>query len=625
MDLANKGEQHTSPDRQSLTTSNSDRSPQWKSPSFVSRIMKSRSRSTDGMLESTPTNDSKRKVTISDDPAEVLGPASPERQYTDAENPSIQSPPMTSSLGYGDDLFEDEMTPEGMRWQMEDEELNYHPSRSDLRATPTKEEAGMERASPREDRFNGEEPYANHYPTPGKKNASRWCPMKKKCVSWQRMSSIVVRNAPCFWCCAHPLETSATDRAVLTRLNILCAFFAAVQVGVGLFLILIRFQSNSGFEETWEPYFWNVLGNLYFLAFVGLIIFITMMLTLRVIKEVNLLGAVRYMWTLYWLLPVDIFLVTALIDYHGVTWVWINHWWHVGAMEWVRELFCPAGTANSKCMVPIMGGANFTSEEEWCQFFHNDTDCEDIREDAQAEAGALGVVFYTANLIWAILLILLLLMTMNVLQGIITPPIVQASKAANIPAWLTLPIAGCLSLGLGLIFSSPFTLTTPSDESIGSVNWLGTGYLVAGGTFTISALLGWFISVFSVKNRQDKRRKTIAVIIFISTMFLSIIVVGAIFITSLIFSVNVVSLPLSDDERGSIACDYDTAGSCTNCCHDCENKCPEWSKEDVVNVTRTALKQSAALAAIFLLYGISALRFGFALRTHILNYHIDYV
>mmetsp|Transcript_15625 Transcript_15625/g.23080 ORF Transcript_15625/g.23080 Transcript_15625/m.23080 type:complete len:219 (+) Transcript_15625:1-657(+) len=169
MDLANKGEQHTSPDRQSLTTSNSDRSPQWKSPSFVSRIMKSRSRSTDGMLESTPTNDSKRKVTISDDPAEVLGPASPERQYTDAENPSIQSPPMTSSLGYGDDLFEDEMTPEGMRWQMEDEELNYHPSRSDLRATPTKEEAGMERASPREDRFNGEEPYANHYPTPGKK------------------------------------------------------------------------------------------------------------------------------------------------------------------------------------------------------------------------------------------------------------------------------------------------------------------------------------------------------------------------------------------------------------------------------------------------------------------------
>eukprot|EP00565_Helicotheca_tamesis_P008774 CAMPEP_0185734986 /NCGR_PEP_ID=MMETSP1171-20130828/24078_1 /TAXON_ID=374046 /ORGANISM="Helicotheca tamensis, Strain CCMP826" /LENGTH=75 /DNA_ID=CAMNT_0028405145 /DNA_START=128 /DNA_END=352 /DNA_ORIENTATION=+ len=75
---------------------------------------------------------------------------------------------------------------------------------------------------------------------------------------------------------------------------------------------------------------------------------------------------------------------------------------------------------------------------------------------------------------------------MNVLQGIITPPIVQASKEANVPAWLTLPIAGSLALGLVFILESPYTVTG-KDESITGVDWIGSAYLVSAGTFTISA------------------------------------------------------------------------------------------------------------------------------------------
>ena len=51
----------------------------------------------------------------------------------------------------------------------------------------------------------------------------------------------------------------------------------------------------------------------------------------------------------------------------------------------------------------------------------------------------------------------------------------------------------------------------------------------------------------------------------------------------------------------------------------------EWANGDVVRIIQTQLKQSATLAAIFFLYAISALRFGFSLRLTVSSYEIDYV
>jgi hypothetical protein len=45
----------------------------------------------------------------------------------------------------------------------------------------------------------------------------------------------------------------------------------------------------------------------------------------------------------------------------------------------------------------------------------------------------------------------------------------------------------------------------------------------------------------------------------------------------------------------------------------------------VLRVLQTQYRSSAALAAIFIIYAISALRFGFLLRKHISLYQIDYV
>ena len=107
-------------------------------------------------------------------------------------------------------------------------------------------------------------------------------------------------------------------------------------------------------------------------------------------------------------------------------------------------------------------------------------------------------------------------------------------------------------------------------------------------------------------------------------MMITLVMLGTLFGTSISLSLSFVDFPVDDDVRGSIACFLDQAGSCTGCDRE-SDRCPEWSNDDVTKVLQTQAKASAALAAIFLLYALSALRFGFNLRKHIAMYQIDYV
>jgi predicted PurR-regulated permease PerM len=51
------------------------------------------------------------------------------------------------------------------------------------------------------------------------------------------------------------------------------------------------------------------------------------------------------------------------------------------------------------------------------------------------------------HLVWGIVLILLLILTMKLLEAIITRPIMQSSREANMPLWMLFPIIGCFSAG----------------------------------------------------------------------------------------------------------------------------------------------------------------------------------
>jgi hypothetical protein len=153
---------------------------------------------------------------------------------------------------------------------------------------------------------------------------------------------------------------------------------------------------------------------------------------------------------------------------------------------------------------------------------------------------------------------------------------------------------------------------------------IALAYLVSGGAFTLAAIMGVSLKLYTVLNKRQKKCKQGLVLAFILTVVVTIFSVTTIFATSIIYSLNIIKIPTNAYHQ--IACMLDTGGSCTGC--DATNPvdvCPEWSESDVVRVIQTIMKQSATAAASFFVYSSIALRYGFLLFRHVSSYQIDYV
>jgi len=457
-------------------------------------------------------------------------------------------------------------------------------------------------------------------------------------LSWSIIGSCIVRTAPCFWCAKKKLGVSATDREILLRLNVLCAFFCVVQIIMGSVLLIIKFTSEFNSEEQTKrsdvveepdedkPFIsfdlWSLELFVLLLSVINLALLIASLLAQRAIRDVNLVGSVRFMWVLFWLLPLQIFCMVGLFDTYNVNGVTIKHWWDDPLMAFIREMFCDEGTAHGKCKVPILGGESYENEEDWCKAEYNATDCELIRDDAQKQSAIISGLIFTANGIWALMIVVLMWVTLCVLQAIITLPIVQRSKESNIPLWLMVPIIGCTMLGAFLLFDG-----TSVAEEYKDFMWIAIAYLVSGGLFFLAALLGILLKFYSVLNSRQRRIKQGIVILFMLTILLTVFSVTTICVTSLIYTLNIVGL--SEVFFRDIACAIDLRGSCTGCGQEeippLNPICPEWTDEDVQHVLQTVMKQIATFAAICLVYAMITLRYGFVLFQYVSRYQIEYV
>jgi hypothetical protein len=149
--------------------------------------------------------------------------------------------------------------------------------------------------------------------------------------SWTRMAYCVVTRAPCFWGCGFRSQIAPTDKAILGRLNVLVAFFSAGQVGSALFLFCVMFLPNivdrevvpqsekeaenggSGIEILVN--IWNINTHVYALGVLASVNLFASIMTIRVIRNVNLVGAIRYLWLLLWMIPFQIYFLIGLFDY----------------------------------------------------------------------------------------------------------------------------------------------------------------------------------------------------------------------------------------------------------------------------------------------------------------------
>lgn len=144
--------------------------------------------------------------------------------------------------------------------------------------------------------------------------------------------------------------------------------------------------------------------------------------------------------------------------------------------------------------------------------------------------------------------------------------------------------------------------------------------------FFLSALLAGCIRQFSILDTNDKKNKVVAVIGFIGINILAAITLVAIITGSILASIRFGYYPITDEERGAVACNFDTARTCSYCGNRIgEQECPEWTAGDVTSLLQAEYKMTAILAVIFITYAISATRYGILAKKHISSYQIDYV
>ena len=186
-------------------------------------------------------------------------------------------------------------------------------------------------------------------------------------VSWfpslHRISTVVVTRAPCFiwWGFRQP-----TDRSILARLNILISLVTTLQVCVAIFLASVSWKNpdkhsidtltdeEAAAQDERGTVLFNVWSVNVYIYLTGIIAFVNLasaLLTIRVIRNVNLVGAVRYLWLLLWLLPWLFQVNIGLYDYFRVTDVWIKHYWRDPSMRYVSfsprlSFVCTALCAN---------------------------------------------------------------------------------------------------------------------------------------------------------------------------------------------------------------------------------------------------------------------------------------
>jgi hypothetical protein len=111
-----------------------------------------------------------------------------------------------------------------------------------------------------------------------------------------------------------------TYRAVLFRLNILCGIMAIVQIAVSLWFYILLYgrrivdrtlptisalevenEEANRFEVITNV--WNLNGAILLLGIAAILIFATVVSTVRAIQNVDLYGAIRYLWLILWVIP----------------------------------------------------------------------------------------------------------------------------------------------------------------------------------------------------------------------------------------------------------------------------------------------------------------------------------
>ena len=155
----------------------------------------------------------------------------------------------------------------------------------------------------------------------------------KDIFNMHTLSILIVKWIPyvCFSCFRNNTESQGnafSDRFILARLNILSFVFSVIQLAACSWLIAVVYIEGrlNDDEKDYRHQFnhWNNNGSIILIGCLALVLVFTCFRTTRIVTEVDLVGALRFLWLLLWILPIAAFLNIAAFDSHEVTAIWIS-------------------------------------------------------------------------------------------------------------------------------------------------------------------------------------------------------------------------------------------------------------------------------------------------------------
>jgi hypothetical protein len=144
------------------------------------------------------------------------------------------------------------------------------------------------------------------------------------------VSSWIVKYAPCFWC-TRANRITMTTRDIVLRLCSLCAICGLAQVASASFLLIVLLSktivnrvaeydyADRGRGDVKTVNLWNINAMVFLAGILGIFVVIAMIYARRAIVEVNFGASLRFIWFLFWLIPLEIFVTINLFDYHQVS------------------------------------------------------------------------------------------------------------------------------------------------------------------------------------------------------------------------------------------------------------------------------------------------------------------
>ena len=365
------------------------------------------------------------------------------------------------------------------------------------------------------------------------------------------------------------------------------------------------------------------------LGIIGLMLTATCIIGMRGAVIVSLDLLLIYFWAIVVFVAPLLLGTIACFDFYLYMEVYFRHRWEFNYFSEVRKLFCAPGTSDSKCMAPLGGGRDFESVTDWCLANFNSTDCQSIRDTAESNALLWGEQITLSEGIVGTLNLVMIFASLYLCYRILTSPVITQSMNDIISYLLLIPIGGCAGMGIYLSWMAGSDI---------DYDWLSTYFIVI-------AIVQFFQIPVGVYAGRQKRYYLLTFYILLVLSVSAAVVAAGIF--CMLFSVVLPETFIpSESLANKIACDRNLVGCC--CCdvpddgqvHSTSGPwgpnneyiwrnytygCPEWSTQEIVDMTAIDIKMAGLVAFLSLLYLIGALVVAGLLRENLKNYKTEYV